>query len=164
MTKLKLGNQYDDSKSELKLDTDGATNLSVEGGDLRNRSTQTVDVIDRGQPTTAGGSNSSTAKRATSVSPTTPHVRSSRRIWAVGSFLLLALLVVAAVLAAIARLVSPLMVPLIVVASIVLLYIVAIAVLPSGSGRRMLKASSIISEFMKLVFAGRSNGKSDDAA
>jgi hypothetical protein len=156
MTTLKLGDQYDDSKAQLRLDTDGSTKLVIEGGSLRDRAIQTVHVRDR----QGRGLDSQVDAAADASSPKSPQ-GDSRRSWALGSFLLFALVIVAGVLAVLSHAVSPFIIVPVIVSCVVLFYLVAVAVLPPESSHRLTQVSSIVSEFMKLILA-RSD-KSDAA-
>jgi hypothetical protein len=156
MTKLVLGTQHDDSASDLSLDTDGASGLEVRGGDLHDRSRQAVRVTDRSGSAPEGQSSSSGPSDSQSIAP---GVGGSRRVLAVGAFLVLALAAVAAILVGVTRLVSPLWIPVVIVASFVMLYLVAIATLPRDRIDHMAGFVDVLKDFMSYVLGKSSSPK-----
>src|SRR4051794_7560908 len=124
MTKITLGQQHDDSSSEVDVDTTGGSALEIAGGDLHDRAKQRVRVNDR-----VSSAAIEVAPQRANLSKELVQNRWSSPV-ALGSFLLMALVLAVALFAAMTKLVSALWIPLVLVASIVVLYLVACAVLP----------------------------------
>lgn len=142
MAEIRLGQQFDDSKSHLDVTTDGGGGLLVSSGDLHDRSAQSVRV---GHATSGHD-----GTRAAAPTPEGDR-QSSSRIRAVGVILIAAIAVTVTSFGVVANQVRPVFVPLVIAAAVVVLYLTALAILPPQSARGIAKFGSTLRDFMQLV-------------
>lgn len=156
MAEIKLGKGYDDSKSSLLVVTDGGSGLSVSGGDRHDRAIQDVEIR-HATGTLPAAANSVTANRApnpnTSKGPT--DVSEGSRVWATGSFIVIAACTLLAVYAVVAKSVSPIALPIVIAAALVCTFLVALFVVPQGNKGAVVGFQKTLSGFLKLLKLGR---------
>jgi len=154
MSRIELGNQYEEARSRLTVKTVGDSKLEVKSGDLHDRSHQEVLIVDKGaskiSELEAQSARIGETQNSPATSPPPPLASSGRDIWARGTFFLLIAILIPVTYAVIARHLSFVALPLVMVTGVVVIYLIALTTVPkssapSGFGR-------VLVEFMRLVF------------
>jgi Flp pilus assembly protein TadB len=153
MAIIKLGDGYDDSKSSLSITTDGGAGLNVDGGARHDRAQQDVVVRHAESPQLAPD-----MRIQQPFDQTRPNQNQLRavRVWAIGSFFLVAVAVLVAVYAVVARSVSPVALPIVIGAALLCVYLIALFLVPRENERGVVGFQALLIEFLKIVVGGKS--------
>jgi hypothetical protein len=159
MTKIVLGEQEGESTSDLALDTDGASNLEVHGGKLRDRAKENVRILDRSNPAMNASVPLGADVAAASTTPSASNPTTPAQPIKMGVFLLIGLAVIASVFVAMVKYVDGLWIPVVLVATLLGLYFLASAILPRENVANLSGFASSLKDFMGHILGKPSGGK-----
>jgi Flp pilus assembly protein TadB len=142
MTKVRLGDGYDKSHTNLKLTTMGESKLHVRGGDLHQQASADVTIEDRGYSPSSPDSNDMKPRR-----PSPPHALWSGIARAV--MILVSLVVILTALAVVSSKVTAWALPLVVAAALIGTYLLALVVMPAHERNDLKGFTPVLSAFVQ---------------
>ena len=128
MTKLNFGDGYDHSTSSITIDTDGGSGLEVNGGARHDYARQDV-VVHHDEKKSSG----------------------SARVWAVGSFFVIGVVVLVAVIGAAAHFMSPVTLVVVIGAALLCMYLVALFLVPRENAGGVAGFGKLLGDYLKLI-------------
>jgi Flp pilus assembly protein TadB len=157
MATINIGEGFDQTKARVDVKTDGGAGLTVDVGNRHQQAELDLNVShdERGRHRAPAPSVASTPRTVAASEATA----SGSRIWAVGSFLLVAISVVACVAVLIARSVSMLALPVVLGAALLLFYLIALFLVPPTNAKGVARFQAVLAEYVKLLVGSRSKPK-----
>jgi|SRR3982751_602067 len=150
MANIKLGNGYDESRSSLSITTDGGAGLNVDAGARYDKAQQDV-VIHHSESAQLPQKASRARQGAIGRSDPPPNQLSAARIWAIGSFFIIAVAALATVYTIVAQNVSLFALPIVVVAALLCVYLIALFLVSKENEKGIVGFQKVLTEYIKLI-------------